>query len=482
MNPIVKNNIIDWSSFGSSNKEKEELEKGKVISGNSSSLHFTLENLQLKDSQQDQNFQLSSGESTPRAEDRTDYVASEKAFQILVQQIRIVKFFKNLKINSDQAYELAKEGYDIKDINGITTICKNNVPTNDFDKLQKKVIYFQDPIIEFIKCINETSTIEEGFTTFFTDFKGKELKQWEESFDKINSKDLKYESSLPQIVNTYGNQNTNFYGDQTIFNWGMQTAFEIGAARISKGWGFKEIMFFGAYARQTIAIKQNRPEAWDEDGNCEYGVLRGGPFSGKGDKRLTWVDRETYKELGKYLNDQYKNLTLSDENFFSDFEIFPHGYAVKWDLFSDGNPVLAYYVKVRDENAPKKHVALNIYDPNFLDKKNNIRKVVYHMSPNDSELMYNECNILFNEAIKIDEEESLYRKLGELYWLTCQAKFWSRGDPAIAEIIIKSILMSKGFKIKSWDKNIIPWVEVSKKPSAYEFGKLFLKLFEDTKN
>lgn len=68
--------------------------------------------------------------------------------------------------------------------------------------------------------------------------------------------------------------------------------------------------------------------------------------------------------------------------------------------------------------------------------------------------------------------------LGQVYWWICQAKPWNRGDPSIAEMLIKTKLYKQGSLIRPWKQGLIPWVEVMKEPDPVAFGRKFKELLQ----
>ncbi len=104
--------------------------------------------------------------------------------------------------------------------------------------------------------------------------------------------------------------------------------------------------------------------------------------------------------------------------------------------------------------------------------------VFSHTSNKHSNLLYTKCSQLYEAAMQESDPELLLQKLGIFFWVNCQAKLWSKGEPAIGEMIIRAVLASKGLKFSGWKLGIIPWVEVFKYIDGNEFGKNFKNLLQ----
>lgn len=87
---------------------------------------------------------------------------------------------------------------------------------------------------------------------------------------------------------------------------------------------------------------------------------------------------------------------------------------------------------------------------------------------------------LYSRAMKEESNVELYKITGEIFWWLCQAKPWMRGDPSIAELLIRSIYRSKELAIADapWKTGVIPWVEATKDFSAKAFSERFHTLLE----
>lgn len=89
-------------------------------------------------------------------------------------------------------------------------------------------------------------------------------------------------------------------------------------------------------------------------------------------------------------------------------------------------------------------------------------------------------NDLYPKALQEEDPQKLAEDLGRIFWWICQAKPWERGDPSIAETLIRGIWAYRGMENPPWKENIIPWVEVTVEPDVEEFAKKFASRDQET--
>lgn len=65
-----------------------------------------------------------------------------------------------------------------------------------------------------------------------------------------------------------------------------------------------------------------------------------------------------------------------------------------------------------------------------------------------------------------------------IFWWICAAKPWERGDPSIAEAMVRALYKSKGTDLPPWRPHVIPWVEATKCFSPEAFAEKWTSLFE----
>lgn len=85
---------------------------------------------------------------------------------------------------------------------------------------------------------------------------------------------------------------------------------------------------------------------------------------------------------------------------------------------------------------------------------------------------------LYNQILKEKDPDKVQELAGLMFWWICQAKPWERGDPSIAEIIIRSIFAAKQMPNLPWKPGVVPWVEAMKDFDPNQFSQRFSTLFE----
>ena len=86
---------------------------------------------------------------------------------------------------------------------------------------------------------------------------------------------------------------------------------------------------------------------------------------------------------------------------------------------------------------------------------------------------------LYQEAVDMDpsQKKPFIEQLGLIFWWLCQAKPYDRGDPSIAEMLIRALANLKGITLPPWKDDLIPWEEVMLTFDPEEFKKKFHTLF-----
>jgi Avirulence protein len=105
--------------------------------------------------------------------------------------------------------------------------------------------------------------------------------------------------------------------------------------------------------------------------------------------------------------------------------------------------------------------------------------IIHTESPEDVKKMVDHARKLFDEALLENEKQKVMEKAGLIFWWLCQAKPWVRGDPSIAELLIKTLLRKKDIPIRPWTVGIIPWVQVMLELDPVAFSRKFHTLFEE---
>ncbi|CDR35217.1 hypothetical protein [Criblamydia sequanensis] len=103
---------------------------------------------------------------------------------------------------------------------------------------------------------------------------------------------------------------------------------------------------------------------------------------------------------------------------------------------------------------------------------------ITHTPPENISAIMDHISDLFNEALIETEEALIFKKLGAIFWWFCQAKPYYRGDPSIAEMLIRSCLVSKGLPNLPWKEGIIPWLEAQAELKVENYSENFINLFQ----
>jgi hypothetical protein len=87
-------------------------------------------------------------------------------------------------------------------------------------------------------------------------------------------------------------------------------------------------------------------------------------------------------------------------------------------------------------------------------------------------------NSIYPHFIQQTDREKIIQEAGKLFWWICHAKPWFLGDPSIAELIIKAVLIHKGIDSIKWKESVIPWEEVCLQPNPEKFATNFHLLLD----
>lgn len=332
----------------------------------------------------------------------------------------------------------------------------------EMEKVLKWQLNPQEPIADFLKCVNQYDTVQEALAAWTT----KESKETIVKWSKQPSGPTNSLYSVKALLSLYGNQD--------IFNSAMDTTIHIAADALkNKSWDFNAIMAFSAFRRGKIAEWQG-----DRKDQVDYfGFPRGGPLR---------VSMSEYNEsMVTKLSGCYEPLRLAlykihTEQLLSPptLEIpspMPEFFYAKSLFTNKGfdsrqykDAIGAFYITIK--GLP---IELTSLMPAYYGHDQ-----IYHTPTKNIEAILGECAEIYKTAIKEDNIKELVPLLGKLFWLICQAKPWRRGDPSIAEIIVRSILLSKDLKASPWKEGIAPWIEASKYIDGNAFGRDFASLFQ----
>ena len=249
---------------------------------------------------------------------------------------------------------------------------------------------------------------------------------------------------IPEWKNLYNNYSQEEYGKE------MHQSIRIGAIALQNDYlNYDELLSFLSNRRQIIAINMGFSR-WREVGRI--GLVVG---------KMTSCGSQ-YSEIPKLL---FQNLQSS----------YDQKEGCTW--YDKGNYLAHLNGRIHRlsffENFEKPLTFRGLYSTP-------INGVIQHTSPKECLEVMNYVKLtLFPQAMAEENPDTLLEYLGQIFWLICQAKPWHLGDPSIAESLIRTIWISKGFKNVSWQKNVIPWIEVMIEPDINKFAAKFCKFFED---
>ncbi len=438
--------------------------------------------------------------NTPKKEEDTSLSQPVPASQILSPQERILQAFlgKGMHITSENVNAIAEKfEYSLAAVErllnkGLLSVkffleCPNQLlysvelllekgvsPSfflnHEFAEI-KRVIEWQlkpqEPLQDFLHCINQYDTIQEALAAWTTKVDKATIQRWTEQ-PKEAAKHS-YQVNAPSFDTLLSG-----YGNQELFSIGMETTIEIAADSIQhKGWDFTTLVHFCAFRRRVIA-------GWQKDHRVyypHYGFPRGGPLRWGSDERDSATTELTgvYAVLKKVLNDleeRYCGAPLPVDLMHivrSPIEHpfppnpMPDFFFAKSRQYGFG----AFYMNINGQPIElSTSCFFSCYDVRFS-----------HTQVKYVDVLYAESSKTCAQALQEADLKSVLKHLGKLFWLICQAKLWHNGDPSIAEMIFRTVLLSKGWQLPPWKAGIIPWIEVSKCIDGNAFAENFATLF-----
>lgn len=240
--------------------------------------------------------------------------------------------------------------------------------------------------------------------------------------------------------------NTN--GTQEAYGRRMQRAVALMSDVITDGVSFEKLCDYSAILRANIARELKHEKAGF------FGIKR----TQSGD---TTPLGGVYENLGLFLEEKDQKIR--------DGQVDPF-YKIKPCLY---NPKMHFgFVK---GFIGKKEMGLS----EFCFYPNNGRKQLIHTQVDNIPIIMEYTKELYEQALKVDNPTEVKEIAGKIFWWLCQAKPWLRGDPSIAEIIVRSICTVKGLSNHPWKNDTIPWAEAMKDFNPEDFSKRFYSLFAE---
>lgn len=282
-------------------------------------------------------------------------------------------------------------------------------------------------IAHFIECVEKTTSSQELFHLMTTP--QMELKEME----KRELEEIPSYSQDSEFIRK------NRYGDQDRFDIGMHAAINEAVDHLrSHNWNFSQLFFFFAYRRYLIA-KEAEMDLFND-----YGQLSNKQIN-------TWCDN-AYEALDSRF--QKMHLEISSPCYDRRENEWK-----QWGYYLFHNIDISYITERWNRYTFK------------------LCYVFVHSPPENLPKLFPFLENAYEESIREDNLETLTPKLGFLFWLICMSKPCNRGEVAIAEMFIKTILIFKGYEPNHWKENVIPWCEVVCQPDPTLFAEDFKNLF-----
>ena len=397
--------------------------------------------------------------------------------------LRKVETFSETRLYNDTYLDelLNNRGFDLQ-------ICLEN----SVDIVERLIIWdlkAQSPVKPFLESIQRHPTLQEALLAWAIGENKEKLDTWYNPTQSATS-----------VANTsIDNSNlTRMYGNQNIYNREIGKSIELASLEIKNGWGFETLSLFAAYRRMLIAKWQDHQDrikgvekriGWFP--HEFFGFLRGTPNKFQletKNRRLNLLTElpitnlnGVYSRLADRLVRLHETQQLNSGLAFPTKECMPNYFysstrvpVKSVDKYVNSRadksqPLGTFYIKIDEKPIPLSFLVRQVNEDCYA---------IIHTPCEYLEVLTGECQKRYQLALQEKDIDKLMFQLGRLFWLICQAKLWIRGDPSIAEIIVRSVLLSKDWKAPSWKKGIIPWEEVSIYIDGDDFGRDFASLFE----
>lgn len=245
------------------------------------------------------------------------------------------------------------------------------------------------------------------------------------------------ETALHYVVN-HGNWAEKIYeSNQIAYGEKMHEGVLVGVRALQeKRWDFTQLLKFLEYHRMTIAF-----ELQGELKAEKFGLVNCQPEH----TLATFCDEGyTYEPLGQRMEkviEKWKS--EKDPHFENNTIIFEHnGEKIKLTAFLQQLKLIL-------------HPAFDVNSP-----------------------IFKYISELYKASLEEKDQELLLNNLGKIFWLICQAKPWMRGDPSIAEMLIKTVWkFNTGKDMPPWAVDLIPWESVIEHSNPEDFAKQFASMF-----
>lgn len=274
---------------------------------------------------------------------------------------------------------------------------------------------------------------------------------------KLSIEPLISDESATHYLVRKSNWAQDFYKvDQIAYGRKLQEGTLIGLQAIQEGrWDFNQHLRFLEYHRNQMASELNQTDS------ANFGLL-----NCSNQRIATLCDKEPYLDLGRRMP-----------------ELFDKWQNVGNPLFIEGPG--NYIRNAWEGDWGYKHIVFNCNGKNlqlttFAINDDGSLKAIIHPSIDILPDVLDYVSTIYNSSLKEENPEVLLQNLGKMFWLICQAKPWLRGDPSIAEMMIKTLwLHNTGVELPPWKEGIIIWEKVIESCDIDEFGNNFQTFFEE---
>lgn len=218
--------------------------------------------------------------------------------------------------------------------------------------------------------------------------------------------------------------------------------------------GFLQLFNLSAYRRSLIANELQH----------KFLEHYGSP---KTDYAFTDISADTYAQLGPKLRDKIDSLgdALQGENYEISCSIYGTKAKVQHNI--DGEKVTLSTIEI-DADVPL----------SWKSEPVKGKATLVHAATESFAKVYQKLEQVYEQIRHTTDKDEIMCLAGTLFWLICQGKFWFKGDPSIAQMIVGSILQAKGLENLPWKRGIVPWEETMLEWDCEKFAKNFHLLFE----
>ena len=114
-----------------------------------------------------------------------------------------------------------------------------------------------------------------------------------------------------------------------------------------------------------------------------------------------------------------------------------------------------------------------------IDLKGSDEAVVRHTRHHKwRQEIFRRVEAYFNATHNEHDPKTIVRRMGLVFYWFCRGKFVDRGDPSMAETIVRPYCKYRGITLGAWKEGLIPWEKVVLTLDPEEFADKFHTLFD----